>query len=49
MKNLIFVPLILFAAINNLSDVSLVAPYKFIGAQALSLLKVQLHFLRYIS
>ena len=36
-ENLIsLLPLILFAAINNLSDVSLVAPYKFIGAQALS-------------
>ena len=36
-ENLIgFVPLILLAATNNLSDVSLVAPYKFIGAHALS-------------
>ena len=29
-------PLILFAEINNLSEVNLVAPYKFIGAAALS-------------
>ena len=29
-------PQILFAAINNLSEVSLVAPYKLIGEQALS-------------
>ena len=29
-------PLILLAAINNLSDVSFVAPYKLTGAQALS-------------
>ena len=28
--------MILFAAMNNLSDVNFVAPYKFIGAQALS-------------
>src|SRR5690606_13687273 len=36
-ENLIgLLPLILFAAINNLSEVSLVAPYRLIGAQALS-------------
>ena len=31
-----FSPLILLAAINNLSEASFVAPYKFIGAHALS-------------
>ena len=31
-----FAPRILFAAINNLSEASFVAPYRFIGAAALS-------------
>ena len=37
MENFIgFVPFILLAATNNLSEVNFVAPYKLIGAQALS-------------
>ena len=40
--NFIFLlPIKLFAAINNLSEANLVAPYKFIGAAALSVLKAK--------
>src|SRR5690606_36468589 len=35
-KRMGFQPVTLFAATNNLSEANLVAPYKFIGAQALS-------------
>ena len=39
-ENFIFLfPLILLAEIKSLSEASLVAPYKFIGAAALSVLK----------
>jgi len=36
-------PRILFAAINNLSEASLVAPYKLIGAAALSVERATTH------
>ena len=41
---ILFSPVILLAATNNLSDVSLVAPYKLIGAQALSVLNATTFF-----
>ena len=37
-------PLMLFAAMNNLSEQSFVAPYKFIGAAALSVDKATIDF-----
>ena len=41
---MIFSPVILLAATNNLSEVNFEAPYKLIGAQALSVLNATTFF-----